>query len=438
MKFIRRSLLCLLVALTGCALSEGGPVFASADELADNVSKVKELPESAIPYLEKNSVVLEAGTDLSIPFDMSDARVIVIGEAHSVKDSFDLKLDLFKHFNRTYGIRCVLVELDVKGVYDINRYLQSGDESFIEYYRTHWRDQGYFGLREHYTFMQNLYKYNMTLDQERRIVLLPIDSTGTWGDDVVEILRLYLPENKDAPETISDVIGELKKTDVPRYSIADFSDLYSRIEESTSLYTADFKDYLGENYDMFWYTVRKAIRTCRVQGNSAEGDRRTNLRDKAAYESVCDLMQIYPDEKFMSQYGSAHIFQKRCDIGDTRVTSWPERLKNDKKDRGGIISIYPIYCECESVIDEEDKPGVPDYIMDIFETTNEDPRIKQRFEQAAVKIGARHMLFSLVGGNSPFTKECYVVKNATGGVTTDYFQYVLLIRKSAAAQWWEL
>lgn len=430
--------MCLLLLFTACALAEGGPVFATADELADNVSVVKELPESAIPYLEKNSIVIETGKELSIPFDMSNARVIVIGEAHSVRDSFTLKLEFFKHFNRAYGIRYVLVEMDVKGVYDMNRYLQSGDETYIEEFRTNWRNYGYFGLKEHYAFIKKLYDYNMTLAEDQRIVLFPIDSTGSWADEVLVVLRAYLPEDADAPAAISDVIAELKDTGIHRYNIAEFRDLYSRIENSISQHETDFQNYLGENYGMFWYTVRKAIRTCRVQGNPAEGDRRTNLRDEAAFESVCDLMELYPGEKFMSQYGSGHVFQRRCDIGKPNVTTWLERMKNDSGLKPEeIISIYPLYCDCKSVTDEEDKPGLPDFIIDMFETTNEDPRIKQRFEQVADKAGARHMLFSLVGEDSPFMKDCYVVKNATGGVTTDYFQYMLLIKKSAAAQWWD-
>jgi len=427
----------MLVPLAHCDLTEGGPVFSTADELADEVSKVIELPESAIPYLKKNSVALEIGKELNIPFDMSNARFIVIGEAHSVRDSFDLKLDFMKYFNRNYGIRYYLIESGVSIAHDINAYLQSGDESFIEYFKTSWRDCGYFGLKEHYSFMRKLYEYNMTVPKDQQIVLIPIDATGSWDEKAIKILRSYLPGDIPAPDSIAAIINELSDTTLQRYSLTDYLDLYERIEKSTSSYSSDFESYLGQDYWDFWYTLRVIIRTCRVQGSTADGDRRFNLRDKAAHESVCDLLRIYPQEKFMSQYGSEHIFQKKRAIGNPNLSTWLERLKNNTKiDHGEIITIYPLYCDCKFTIDEEDKPGMPDFIMDMFDLTNEDPRIRHRFEQVADQKGARHILFSLVEDDSPFQKKCYAVKNATGGVTTDYFQYVLLIKGSAAAQWW--
>lgn len=42
-------------------------------------------------------------------------------------------------------------------------------------------------------------------------------------------------------------------------------------------------------------------------------------------------------------------------------------------------------------------------------------------------------LFKLNGKRSPFAQELYFVESPDGGVTTDYFQYVLIIKDSKGA-----
>ncbi len=48
-------------------------------------------------------------------------------------------------------------------------------------------------------------------------------------------------------------------------------------------------------------------------------------------------------------------------------------------------------------------------------------------------LGDKIFDFKLIGENSPFSEKIYWLRSFSGGVTSDYFQYVMLIKNSEAS-----
>lgn len=125
-----------------------------------------------------------------------NSSLILLGEMHHTQEIYDLEFEFIKYLNK-FGYRNVILEIGYSSRYLIERYLETGDETYYPLIF----DEG--GL------IKKIYEYNKELPEDKKI--------SVWGFDVdtprselhgLEMIREYLKDENGCN------LSELYWTDV--------------------------------------------------------------------------------------------------------------------------------------------------------------------------------------------------------------------------------
>jgi hypothetical protein len=146
--------------------------------------------------------------------DIEEKKIIMIGEMHYMEANYTLQPDLLIHLNKHFGIRHLLIEFGRAEAYLYNRYLKTGDLSYLD--KTF---SGFNHFEKFFAGMERLYKYNAGLDLNKKIVVHGLDFEREPGlsTSLNELLSIY-PTNPqignllDSLKTRLDTIGVERDT----------------------------------------------------------------------------------------------------------------------------------------------------------------------------------------------------------------------------------
>jgi hypothetical protein len=146
--------------------------------------------------------------------DNDGKKIIMIGEMHYMEANYTLQPDLLIHLNKHFGLRHLLIEFGRAEAYLYNRYLKTGDLSYLD--KTF---SGFNHFEKFFTGMERLYKYNTGLDGNKKIVVHGLDFEREPGlsTSLYELLSNY-PTNPqirnllDSLKTRLDTIGVERDT----------------------------------------------------------------------------------------------------------------------------------------------------------------------------------------------------------------------------------
>ncbi|UZR96803.1 hypothetical protein [Chondrinema litorale] len=102
--------------------------------------------------------------------DLKSKKLIILGEMHYKASNPIIQAELFIHLNKEFGVRHLLIEFGHAEAYLYNRYLQTGSEWYLDH-----TSPGLGNSKEFYNSMKKLYKYNLELNKDKKLVVHGLD-----------------------------------------------------------------------------------------------------------------------------------------------------------------------------------------------------------------------------------------------------------------------
>lgn len=415
------SLLLITTFISGCALNEtekNKPCISKSE-----VNKVNNLEKaiSVDSFLEKNHSNIDLTKDNYIDdFKLldEDAKkydVFFAGEAHAIKKNYYAQLALLKYFKEKAGVKYLLSEIGYSSSAFINEYLETGKEEILkESYRELKSTAAW--SRESYEFWKKLRKYNMTLTKDNRIKVIGVDIEHQWGR-ALDYLYYIMP-NGNVPKRIKLTIQKIKNSKNNINNLNDTKKLIKIVKNDINYNENSYKEYLGSKFFDFSMVVDNINNTINANEQNDES-KYGEIREKSIYNNFKRIYMHFPKGKYFGQWGAEHVYQRCCNsyLGD--IERFAMHLnKIDSPVQNKVLSIVYGYEKCFRMT------WGSTYGEDYAEPSIDNIDIVNKYAKTDIT------LFKLTGDSSPFKDKLYFVEYTTTGVTTDYFQYIMLIKDS--------
>lgn len=393
-------------------------------------------------YLQKNSETINIGgnNDLRL-FD--DAfyknQVFLLSESHGYYKPHEVDFELFKQLNKKTGLRYYLAEIDFSQAYYLNKYLATGNETFLKAIYQYWyNQQAQWGCKAGFEKWQKMYAYNKTLPNSKKIIVLGLDETQDLNMNVQLITEIL----KKA--------GYKKGKDVQLDSLAMFATInlsadsarrtyirYTRrLDTAMTMHAATFKKLLKENYFSFQYLIHNTA--------SKKG------RELKIFENFNTYYNEYKlaGEKMYGFWGRFHAMQDSVN----GAIPFAGMLKNSQLPLQNSIVSIPVFCiESASMIPTSYLPPMAQQKGTVYSNA---PMVNDESFVYQVKGigGFKNMvpqnsigIFKLNGKDSPYFNglnllestsnmdKTFEWKGNSNSATTDYFQYAIIVRNSGWA-----
>lgn len=394
----------LLIVCVSCSCSNN-----SSQKSSDSSDKVD-------TFLEENHSSINVNKDTGFNLmdnDIKNNKVILAGEGHAIAKNYPVKLALLKYLNKKYKVKALLSELSYSDSCYINEYLQSGDESKLKTIYNNFQGTFAWNKTEYNSWIE-LRKYNLTIPKNQRIKVIGIDIEHQLPN-AYDYLNSILPNNPPPAEiqsTIAQLTDKNKLQTDKSFRESTAINLANDMKSKPSIY----KSYLGNHYFDFSIVVDNMINSINAYSN--EGENFDKVREPAIYNNFKRIYAHFPAEKYFGEFGMDHVYQKRNTM---YLKDFSMYLKDKNSPiKGKVISIAYGYKNCSFMNITHNHT----YIQ-----TEADSSITNMLELD--KHSTTDLtLFKLNGTNSPFNNEKYFIENLKGGHTTDYFQYIILIKNS--------
>lgn len=370
-------------------------------------------------FLEKNhaSIYVNNG-NISNNFKILDSDInkndiILTGEEHAIKGNYELKLSLLKYLNQKYNIRYLLDEIGYSSSCFINQYLESGDETKLKLVFNNLDGTAYYN-KDNYNFWIKLRKYNISVPESKRIKVIGIDVEHQMNT-ACEYLN-YLLSASTPPQKIQSSIDRYKNAS-KIYNLAEFTKAINNLQNDIKVNSNTYSEYLGNNYfdfNMIVDNIVNSINAC--ASNRANFD---EIRESSIYSNFKRIYLHLPVEKYFGQFGMEHVYQRTCSSYMKNKTRFAMYLNcNDSPVRGKVLSIAYGYENCFFMNCQNN------YFESKCDSIIKDIGTIDKYSKTYITI------FKLDGDNSPFNRTALFVEVPNGGCTTDYFQYIILIKNA--------
>ena len=370
-------------------------------------------------YLEKNYRVIypndESMKDLSImDNDLKNKEIFLTGENHGVKANIELRIKFLKYFKEKTNFKYYLCELPYSMTYFLNTYLKTNDESIIENIYEPLKGTDAWN-KDEYDYWKYLYKFNQELSETDKIILVGIDIEHQ-PQNAFNFMIHCLDKNCVSEKVLDYVKRFGKGHDIMDKELKHLCKKISReLAENERLYRNSLKEY----YDKFKHVNNNLLNAI----ESYSGNNFNGVRDKKMYKNFLKIYSCLPKDKYFGQLGLSHIFQKSF----PNIAWFASSLeKKESQFKGKVLSIAYAYKNCRYLYPTTRRNYVSS--IDTLE-----PSIKE----FGYFIGNDYTLFKLDRDESPFNKKLIWPlehKSPTGGVTADYFQYLMVIKDSEAME----
>ncbi|HBP62820.1 MAG TPA: hypothetical protein DD730_00775 [Desulfosporosinus sp.] len=397
-------LLLIIFVASGCSNKSTEKASSSYDEVNN--------------FLEEN----HANVDISnygynnrfsiLDSDIDKNNIILAGETHAVAKNYELELTLLKHLNQKNKIRYLLAEMGYSDSCYINEYLETGDEAKLKLFYNTFEGTAVWS-KESYDFWIELRKYNLTIPEDQRIQVVGIDIEFN-AIAALDYLTTIWPSTAP-PKEIKLAIEKytssynLKSQD----TITAIKNLQSDMVANPDIYNT----YLGSKYFDVSIVIDNVVNF--INASASNGANSEDIRELSMYSNLKRVYSHLPIGKYFGQFGMEHVFQRTCSsyMGDkTRFAMYLN--SSDSPVKGKVLSIAYGYENCTFMNSRQNNNE------SVAESPIKDIDLLNKYSKSDTTI------FKLNGDNSPFSRITAFVKGSSGGSTTDYFQYIILIKNS--------
>ena len=364
-------------------------------------------PDIVAPYLAENSQSLDLeNMDLSLMGEDLNCQVFLSGaQWHGTTFNYDLHYALVTALQQQAGVKYMLLDSGYATAQLYNDYLQTGNPDLLR--------MAMDGIRfsnsssdEHRLFWVKLHEYNQGLSPEEKIVVIGVDVEYQIGT-AISYLN-YISDNQLG--NYYPVTGYLGDPETLGQYVTTLSTAY---QEDPALIKSIFTDNLLH----FERTVENLADTVSAHLSPDFYDN----REKIIYNNFLAAYNNDPQGKFFGHFTMEHIYQRQVKSGNLANTDRLGMLlvQEDSPVRDRVVSIAAFYHQSE---------------FRFYYGRYENYRVFNSFIVDPLPLintaAADYTLYKLEGEDSPFTWDTYTVINPTGGVTTDYYQYLLIIQNS--------
>lgn len=410
--------LCIaLVMLTGCNSTKVKPT--------SNENKVNSDKE----YLEHNymPLAMDDNNDVAslklLDGDLNK-ELFLTGQIYGVKANTDLELKFLKYLNEKADVKYYLQEIPYSSSISINEYIKTGDEKILQELFSAAKG-GVLWSKEEYAKWKMVYEFNKSLPSNKKITVLGIDIEQN-PITAFKYMKSMLPQDAPNPK-IDGAIKELK--DAVNISIDNgnaikaFSErLKNSINENRDVYKLYLRDKAFD-FEMINNNVLNAVDVF----SSKDANEYNKTRGKKMYENFKYIYSNMPQKGKI--YGQVFIYNmflkshKGIDYFATLLNGSDSPVK-DK-----LVSVMYTYKNCDYMVMGQNGAYTSRPISNYRTDNNSlDSIIKDNI--ALVKLN---------GEDSPFAKDLLWIEStfypgtrSGNEVTTDYYQYVVIIKNSPA------
>ncbi|MCC6681489.1 MAG: erythromycin esterase family protein [Phycisphaeraceae bacterium] len=387
----------LLSALLASADTSASPDDTTAFLMQQAAAINLDLPDGGLP---ENAI------------DVEGKRLFLLGETHGVAANYAIDLALLRYFHRAAAVRVYLMEFSHAHAQFINQYLDTGEEQPLDF--TLEQLHGYTdGSMERRNFFTALRVWNQSLPPQDRVTVIGFDVERMPGISLAYMQQLL--STHDLPPQLLQLSQQL--ANLPqRPTLADARSTIESLEQYVAAHRTTCESLLGDHWFDFELAMDNLTDRIRVTADRAQYNQ---MRDAAQLRNFQRLSAHVPFTRAYGRCGSAHVLQQSTG-GIEHFSALLQ--KDDSPWRGQVVSIWPLYAAGERVSFADGRYGTAPCADDANET--------RPFISAAP---GEVTLFRLTDDDSPFAKQLLLPGEAAEGVTTDYFQYVLLVKSATAA-----
>lgn len=387
-------------------------------------------------YLQQNKEEIQPGaSDNFRLFDEAfyQSKVIMLGEVHGFAMPQELDFELLKHLNQKTGLTHYLAEVDQSQAYFLNQYLQTGDESLLEYVFHTWvRYNAQWANQDSYNKMQKIHAYNQTLPAAKRIEIVGVDRIQD-----TDVTKRHLAE-------LLQTANYKTSTDAKVDSLAQL--LTDSTTDNEALRTFAANNLTTEfNLPQTTKTELQHILT------NLNYQHESIARDSVMFLNLQNLSYTYnwQNEQFYGMWGLMHTLQNKVNGG---YTSFAAHLKNNEslfKNKVTTINIFA--SDSENMIPANTMPASLNkgqaYVSTTWVNSDGPLAFVNGIKDLKAVTRERSMtLFKVDGETSPYRTSSLlahtrvlipgqgIAPDAANPTITEACQYVVLIRNSKATQ----
>jgi len=266
-------------------------------------------------------------------------RLFFSGETHGFEENYRLRINLIRYFYEEHGIRRYMGELGYSSGYFLNKYLETGEEKYLEL--VNYSLEGSFDFSvEDYEFWKELYNYNLTLPQGKKIKIYGLDMELQYWipllavHDLLEKVKVEEldPEDMEAVKEVKALFKEVHDLILPPGG--DYKNIYRNVEEIISQRKLRYKKndildafktsrlnfILGRAPVEKYYTpdemvdieaiIFNALNTIEFLNLKTNEEMYFYMREKFIFENFIRLFKAFPQDEFYGQWGRFHISER--------------------------------------------------------------------------------------------------------------------------------
>ena len=389
-----------------------------------------------ISYLQTQAVSVNADSlavSKILGQEFFSHQLFMVGEIHGIQKGQDIDYTLLTFLNRKFNVKTYIAEVDFAKAYLLNQYLKTGDERLMDSVFRDWTEQdAQWANTDFKDKIRKIRLYNKSVKPAATIHFEGIDQIQN-----PQLVEAYLRNRLIArPGFLQDAKMLLAALQAKNDTLI--------IKESTELLKQwDRRNVLSvtKNRDA---DIRFALINCMQISSAREAQMYKNF--KMLYRS-----RNWNLEKLYGFFGFAHVLAAKANGG--RSTSFVYMLSHDTELnlQGKIASIGLLYVDSKMMMPNKGLPAAwrqkGTKFTAIGQYNHDGPLIRldgiESFK-SATKQGSV-TLFDLASAGSPYLMKSLEIKyadimpvsqrlllNAPRAHITDYLQYAILVRNSAA------
>jgi len=327
-------------------------------------------------YFENNQWAVREQAPDPFSFDTAfyNQRLFLLGDIHGYARSQELDFLLLKDLYQKAGVRHYMAEIDEGQAWLFNKYLETGDEQFLQPVFDYWIAEGaQWGNKDFYRKLQKIYAWNKTLPPGQKITFVGVD--GIQGLPVtVQYLHGLLkghirPERQwplmsrllnllsaDSLSSSSANSPSRSSATPPTRQSAD-SLFRDSCRKTLQILVTDMDGHSG-NYERrlgdHHFYVRHLLQNLADYFN--EANREGQLSDN--FISLYHYLHL-EQEKLYGFFGFFHTLQGKVNGGYVFAGTLEQ---SDLPLSGHIVSLNAIYTESDMMIDGSNKLPLPPFI----------------------------------------------------------------------------
>lgn len=358
--------------------------------------------------------------------DTDKYELFVSGEHHATQKNFDVEMNIIKNLSEKSNLKYIIAETSMTHALLINNYLKTGNIENLNIVMNSLKGT-FSGSNENYKFLQDLYEFNKTLPEDKKLTYLGMDIEHQYNLAIGYLWDIDL--RKGPFEKLEKFINDCKQGESDEEKLLSLETIYKDVNENAQLYS----EKLGDEFWTFEYLIRNTINgiKCYVMDSKGEHLNSNIFRERAITENFYKIYEHFPKGKYYGQWGLEHTF-----LNNVKTDNHPDyeqriatalNTREDSPIKNKVYSMAIVYVD--SFFMNPNNPKHPNKIC-MVNSKNEDKADSNTLEFCAQD---KIQFFKLDAQDSPFSKKLYLLNNITKtGCTTDYFKGLVLVKNSSA------